>query len=79
MYERRLQLLLDQERYDRVAARARGRKVSVATVIREAVDQAVPVEHDRSSAADVFLSGTQLQLPDPELLRAELDAAHDRT
>ncbi len=48
-------------------------------MIREAIDQAVPVEHDRRAAADVMLSGTQLQLPDPELLRAELDAAHDRT
>jgi len=67
IYERRLQLLLDQEQYDRVAARARGRKVSV------------PVEHDRRAAADVILSGTQLQLPDPELVRAESDAAHDRT
>ena len=37
--ERRLQLLLDQERYDRLAARAQSQNCSVAAVIREAIDQ----------------------------------------
>ncbi|MEO9324332.1 hypothetical protein ABFT23_12635 [Nocardioides sp. C4-1] len=36
--ERRLQLLLDQERYDRVAAEATRSGRSVAAVIREAID-----------------------------------------
>lgn len=40
--ERRLQLLLDQERYDRVAAEAASRGASVASVIREAIDVAFP-------------------------------------
>lgn len=80
MYERRLQLLLDQERYERVAARARRRKVSVATVIREAIDEALPA-HDRGrrAAADRLLAVPPITLPaDPADLRRELDAAHDR-
>ena len=36
--EKRLQLLLDQERYDRVAAEAKRTGRSVAAVIREAID-----------------------------------------
>jgi len=39
MYERRLHLLLDEARYQRVAAEARRRGVSVASVIREAIDR----------------------------------------
>ena len=80
MYERRLQLLLDQERYERVAARARRRQVSVATVIREAIDTAIPAaDLDRRAAADRILAAASIGLPDdPADLRRELDEAHDR-
>jgi hypothetical protein len=80
MYERRLQLLLDQDQYDRVATLARQRKVSVATVIREAIDLAVPAHHhDRRAAADRILAAKPIRLPpDPADLRRELDEAHDR-
>jgi len=40
--ERRLQLLLDQERYERVAAEARESGRSVNAVIREAIDAHYP-------------------------------------
>jgi hypothetical protein len=80
MYDRRLQLLLDQERYDRVAQRARRRKVSVATVIREAIDVAVPASDTaRREAADRILAARPIPVPrDPADLRRELDEAHDR-
>ncbi len=80
MYERRLQLLLDKERYERVAARARRRRVSVATVIREAIDTALPsAGQGRRAAADRILAATPISLPDdPAELRRELDEAHDR-
>ncbi|MBX3031529.1 MAG: antitoxin [Chloroflexi bacterium] len=80
MYDRRLQLLLDPERYERVAARARRRKVSVATVIREAIDTAIPAaDTDRRGAADRILAASPIPLPDdPADLRRELDGAHDR-
>ncbi|MEL4359047.1 MULTISPECIES: hypothetical protein [unclassified Luteococcus] len=40
--ERRLQLLLDEQRYARVAEEATRRGASVATVIRDAIDLAYP-------------------------------------
>ena len=38
---RRLQLLLDEERYQRVASRAKKERLSVAAVIREAIDESL--------------------------------------
>ena len=35
---RRLQLLLDEERYQRVAAKAKQERLSIAAVIRDAID-----------------------------------------
>lgn len=44
--ERRLQLLLDEERYSRVSAEAARRGASVATVIRDAIDVAYPAGYE---------------------------------
>ena len=38
---RRLQLLLDEERYQRVAAKAKRERLSVAAVIRDAIDESL--------------------------------------
>lgn len=43
---RRLQLLLDEERYQRVAAKAKKERLSIAAVIRDAIDESV-VRDDR--------------------------------
>lgn len=51
MLNRRLQILLDDERYERVQALARQRGTSVATVIREAIDRGLPAARQRRSAA----------------------------
>lgn len=54
---RRLQLLLDQERYDRVAAEAQRSGRSVAAVIREAIDLRFVGEQDAvrmASAAELL-------------------------
>ncbi|NYE01742.1 putative DNA-binding protein [Kineosphaera limosa] len=48
---RRLQLLLDQERYDRVAAEAQRSGRSVAAVIREAIDLRFESSHRERRAA----------------------------
>ncbi len=42
---RRLQLLLDDDRYERVAAEAARRGGTVSSVIREAIDIAYPMAH----------------------------------
>ena len=49
--ERRLQILLDQERYDRVAHEADVSGRSVAAVIREAIDLRFPSDQERRNAA----------------------------
>lgn len=80
MLTRRLQILLDEQRYRRVVAEARRRKVSVATVIREAIDAkaGVPSANRRAAAAKVILSARPMRVPDvPELL-AELDEIRAR-
>jgi hypothetical protein len=79
MYERRLQLLIDRARYERVAIQARRRRVSVAMVIRDAIDLALPADTDeRRAAYEAILGAAPMSLGSPEELRAELDAAHDR-
>lgn len=57
--ERRLQLLLDQARYERVSTEAAASGRSVAAVIREAIDVAYPPGDDeRSRAMAEFLALT---------------------
>lgn len=77
--ERRVHLLLDESRYRKVAGVARRRKVSVASVIREAIDR-LPTEADRRRAAIAeVLAAEPMALPaDPAELRHELDDAHER-
>ena len=74
--DRRLQILLDDARYRRVATAARERKTSVAAIIREAIDQALPVELDRKRrAADELLAAKPVPVPETvEELKAEIRA-----
>jgi predicted transcriptional regulator len=51
MLTHRLQLLLDDERHQRVQTLARQRGTSVAAVIREALDRGLPATQPRRSAA----------------------------
>jgi hypothetical protein len=78
MLDRRVQILLDENRYQKVAREAGKRRVSIAAVIREAIDQ-LPADPDRRRAAVAALLGAEpMPVPgDPAALRRELDAAHD--
>jgi hypothetical protein len=80
MLERRLQILLDEERYRRVERVARDRGTSVAAVIREAIDRGLPETPSvRSSAAQRILSAPDMEVPgDPADLRLELDELRAR-
>lgn len=79
MLDRRLQILLDEQRYARVSALARQRGVSVASVIREAIDHGLPTEpRRRSDAARRILSAEPMPVPEPDGLRAELDELRGR-
>jgi hypothetical protein len=80
IYERRLQILLDDGRYRRIAAAARARKTSVAQVIRDAIDQALPDDLDRKRAAGrALLAAEPVPVPETvEELKAEIEAGHER-
>jgi hypothetical protein len=76
MLTHRLQLLLDDERYERVRELARQRGTSVATVIREAIDRGLPAARQRrSAAANRILAAEPMQVDD---LAAELDEMRGR-
>jgi len=76
MLTHRLQILIDDERYERVRALARQRRTSVATVIREALDRGLPAtQQRRAAAARRILDAAPMEAGD---LLAELDELRGR-
>lgn len=73
MLNRRVQILLDEARFRRISERARRRKVSVATVIREAIDAADIDPRARAEAARAILSAPKMPVPPLKDLKRELD------
>jgi len=75
MLERRLQILLDDARYRRLAAAARDRGTSVAAVVRDAIDLALPADLAKKRAAlQAILAAEPMPVPKTvEELKAELD------
>jgi hypothetical protein len=75
MFDRRLQILIDDERYRRLEAAARERRLSVAAVIRDAIDLALPADLTRKrAAAKALLAAEPMPVPETvEELKAELD------
>src|SRR5271154_5179249 len=72
----RLQILIDDERYERVRAVARQRGTSVANVIREALDRGLPAtQRRRAAAARRILDAAPMEVGD---LLAELDELRGR-
>ena len=80
MYERRLQILLDEPRYRRVAAAAKARNMSVAAVIRDAIDQAVPVDAEANRKAwRELMAHEPIEAPETvEELKEKLDDLRGR-
>ncbi|HEY4451407.1 MAG TPA: hypothetical protein VGN13_07420 [Solirubrobacteraceae bacterium] len=79
MLEHRLQILLDEERHARITSVARERGVSVATVVREAIDRGVADPSDRRrDAGRRLLAAPDMDVPDSATLRDELDALRAR-
>jgi len=77
--DRRLQLLLDEERYQRVAETARLKRISVAAVIRDAIDQSLaPVDRRRDVAARLILDAPEMDVPPGDGLLEELDDLRGR-
>ncbi|HXE45922.1 MAG TPA: CopG family transcriptional regulator [Conexibacter sp.] len=75
MFHHRLQILLDDDRHERVNAAARERGVSVAAVIRDAIDRGLPsADRRRADAARRLLDAPDMTVPDVADLRSELEA-----
>jgi hypothetical protein len=74
MLDRRLQILIDEERYRRLEAAARERRLSVAAVIRDAIDAALPADLGRKrAAAKAILAAEPMPVPATvDALKAEL-------
>jgi hypothetical protein len=79
MLEHRLQILIDDERHARITAVARERGVSVATVVREAIDRGIgSTAGRREAAARHLLDAPDMVVPDVDELKSELDALRAR-
>lgn len=76
---RRTQILLDEDRYQRLRARAALSHSSVGALVREAIDRVILDEDDeRTSAGAAFLSADPMEVGDPIELEQELDGVLDR-
>ena len=72
--DHRLQILLDADRHARLVAVAQERGVSVATVVREAIDRGLPApDTRRRAAASRLLAAGPMAVGDPDALSAELN------
>jgi hypothetical protein len=72
----RFQILLDEPRYQKVVREAARRGVSVATVIRDAIDRLPSDSDERRAAIAAILEAAPMPVPDdPADLRRELDEA----
>jgi hypothetical protein len=70
----RLQILLDEEQYDRLTQRAKAQGRSVGALIREAVDHMWTGTDIRKAALlDVILADGPMPVPEPADLALELD------
>jgi predicted DNA-binding protein len=76
---RRLQVLIEEDQWRRLESVAAERGVTVATVVREAIDASVPGAPDeRVAAAQSILEAGRMPVGDPADLRAELDELRSR-
>ncbi|MGL5811512.1 MAG: hypothetical protein ACRCYQ_16345 [Nocardioides sp.] len=71
--EHRLQILIDDERHRRITAAARDRGVSVATIVREAIDRGMVDGRGRQAAGKRILDAPDMAVPDVDGLLDELD------
>jgi hypothetical protein len=79
MLERRLQILLDDARYRRLTTAARERGTSVAAVVRDAIDLALPADLAKKRAAlEAILAAEPMPVPDVEELKREIAEGRSR-
>lgn len=79
MYSHRLQILLDDGRHARVTSAAKRRGVSVATIVREAIDRGLGADEGRRQAAGRrLLAAPDMPVPTTADLKNELEALRGR-
>ncbi|MHB8293467.1 MAG: antitoxin [Acidimicrobiales bacterium] len=79
MLDRRLQVLIDEDRWSRLEREAGRRGVPVAVLVREAIDERFPGDADqRRAALQAILDAGPMGVPDPDELRDELEAIRSR-
>ncbi len=77
--DHRLQILIDDDRHRRITAAAQDRGVSVATIVREAIDRGLANPDARRLAAGRrLLDAPDMTVPHLSDLREELDALRAR-
>jgi hypothetical protein len=77
--ERRLQILLDEERHRRIVAIASERGISVAAVVREAIDRGLASSDSRRRAAGQrLMDAPDMPVPEPAELLSELEELRGR-
>lgn len=77
--DHRLQILLDDARHQRLLAVADERGISVAAVVREAIDRGLPTRDGHRQAAGLrLLDAPDMPVPDVGELREELEAIRGR-
>ncbi len=79
MLTRRLQVLIDDARLNRLEREAARRRVAVSVLVRDAIDAAYPATSStRRAAGKRVLEAESMPVPDPDELRAELDELRGR-
>jgi len=74
MMTKRLQVLVDEARFRRLAAEARERRTSVGALVRDAIDRVYPTTSaKRRAAARAILAAPPMPAFSIEELKAELD------
>jgi predicted DNA-binding protein len=74
MLDRRLQVLIDEDRWERLERISKRRKVTVSTLVREAIDASLGNDIDqRRDALRSVLAAEPMHVPAPGDLRGELD------
>lgn len=79
MLNHRLQVLIDEERYERLVALSEETGRSIGELVREAVDRTYPpVSEEKRRAGREILEAEPMPVPDVEELKRELNEARDR-
>ena len=79
MLVRRLQVLIDEDRWARLGSEASRRGVAVAVLVREAIDERFPaLAQERRAALQAVLDAEPMDVPEPAQLRQELDSIRSR-